>query len=191
MSSKRLEILTEEASMQFFLEGLLPYILPEDYQLNVNCFVYPHQGKSDLQKRLPKRIRAYQSYPEEVLVMVVHDQDSNNCIQLKNELLDCFNIANNDIKYVVRIACRELENWYLGDLAAIEKLYPKSKASKYSEKAKSRNPDKLQGSEEMKRLSADFTKINCAMRIAHLMDIGKNNSGSFNHFISGLRKLLA
>lgn len=190
MNEKRLEILTEEPSMRYFLEGLLPRILPDDFVLNVNCFVYHHQGKSDLQKRLPNRIRAYQNYPQEVLVLVVHDQDSNDCILLKTKLLEMIDAVGLDIRHLVRIACRELENWYLGDLNSVEQIYPESKATKFAAKAKFRNPDKLQGSDEMKRFSEAFTKINCARTIAPLLSIEKNKSVSFNHFVSGLQRLL-
>ena len=55
MNERRLEILTEELSMRYFLEGLLPKILPEEFELDINCFVYHHQGKTDLQKRLPNK----------------------------------------------------------------------------------------------------------------------------------------
>lgn len=48
--NKRMEILVEDYSMEVFLKGLLPRILPEDFELGRNCFIYPHEGKSDLKK---------------------------------------------------------------------------------------------------------------------------------------------
>ena len=34
-------------------------ILPEEYQLEINCFIRPHQGKSDLQKSIPVKDSTY------------------------------------------------------------------------------------------------------------------------------------
>lgn len=186
----RIEILVEELSMEVFLKGLLPRILPEDYKLGQNCFVYPHEGKNDLQKRLPRRVRAYRSYPEDVKLIVVHDQDSADCIKLKQQLVKLIKNEDVNIQFLVRIACRELENWYLGDLKAVEKVYPKSKASGLSRKAKFRNVDKIQGSREMEYLSKEFGKTSCARSLAPIIDIEDNTSVSFNQFISGLNKFL-
>lgn len=182
----RIEILVEELSMEIFLKGLLPRILPKEFELGKNCFVYPHEGKNDLQKRLPRRIRAYRSYPERVRLIVVQDQDSANCIQLKQKLVNLIQNEDENIKFLVRIACRELENWYLGDLKSVEELYPKSKASGLAKKAKFRNVDKINGSDEMKMLSGEFGKTSCARRIGGIINLEHNISTSFNHFLTGL-----
>lgn len=186
----RLEILTEEKSMQIFLQSLLPRILPEGVELGVNCFVRPHEGKNDLQKRLPKLVRAYKNYPQEVILLVVHDQDANDCKVLKDKLVKLIADNNSDIKHLVRIACRELENWYLGDLAAVENVYPNSRATKQMRRAKFRVPDNLTGTEEMKKFSKDFGKTSCARAIGEVIDIEDNNSVSFGHFLSALQILL-
>lgn len=68
--NQRIEILVEELSMQVFLNGLLPRILPPAFGPGVNCFVYAIEGKQDLLRRLPKRLQAYRNYPEEVLPVV-------------------------------------------------------------------------------------------------------------------------
>lgn len=188
--NKRLEILVEEHSMEVFLKGLLPRILPVRFKVGENCFIYPHEGKSDLQNRLPKRVQAYKSYPEEVLLLVIQDQDSADCKVEKNKLVLLVEGANDKISYLVRIACRELENWYLGDLFAVEKLYPKSKASKLNRKAKFRDVDHIIGSHEMNKLSKEFAKISCARGMAPIIDIEENHSKSFNQFINGLYKFL-
>lgn len=186
----RIEILVEELSMEVFLKGLLPRILPENYKLGQNCFVYPHEGKSDLQKRLPRRVRAYRSYPDNVKLIVVHDQDSADCKTLKQQLVNLIKNEDITIKFLVRIACRELENWYLGDLKAVEMVYPESKASNFVRKAKFRNVDKIQGSREMEMLSKAFSKTSCARSLAPIIDIEANTSISFNQFINGLQNFL-
>lgn len=188
---KRLEILVEETSMEVFLRGILPRVLPYNYKLDQNCFVYPHEGKSDLQKRLPKRVQAYKYYPQEVVLVVIHDQDSWDCKKLKENLIKLVKGANPEIPYLIRIACRELENWYLGDLDAVQGLYPDSKASRMKNKAKYRHVDNLHGSNEMERMSDNFMKTDCARKIAGIIDIDTNSSRSFMNFICGLKSLLS
>ena len=187
--NKRLEILVEERSMEVFLQGLLPRILPEEFKLNVNCFIYPHEGKSDLQKRLPKRLNAYPHYPEQVMLMVLHDQDSADCVALKRQLQQIIENTGTSISYVIRIACRELENWYLGDLNAVEQVYSSSKASRLGKKKKYRTPDRTHGSKEMQQLAEEFMKIDCARKIATQINIKENQSESFRQFLRGLSKL--
>ena len=43
--AERVEILVEEPSMQVFLRGLLPIVLPEGFALDFNCFIRPHQAQ--------------------------------------------------------------------------------------------------------------------------------------------------
>jgi hypothetical protein len=188
MNSTVIEILTEEASMEYFLRGLLPRILPEDYTIDVNCFIRPHEGKSDLQRSIPRKIKAYGRYGYPVKVLIVHDQDSNDCLVLKNKLVDLTQGSN--LPVVIRIACRELENWYLGDLKSLAKLYPDVKASQLEGKAKYRNSDRLSGSYELDQLTKTFSKTGAARSIGSIIDIDLNRSISFQQFISGLNKLI-
>ncbi|MDX2282334.1 MAG: hypothetical protein NW218_22275 [Saprospiraceae bacterium] len=85
MNEQVIEILTEEPSMENFLRGILPHVLPEDYQVDVNCFIRPHEGKSDLKKSIPKKFKAYPNFGYPVKVLIIHDQDSNDCVQLKSD----------------------------------------------------------------------------------------------------------
>ena len=185
MNQTVLEILTEELSMEYFLRGLLPRILPSDYILDANCFIRTHEGKSHLKKSIPKKINAYQKFNYPVKVLIIHDQDSNDCLLLKQELLDlCHSIV--PVPVMVRIACRELENWYFGDLKALKKVYPE--INKVN--SKSRNIDHFQGSYELERLTKKFSKTSAAREISKYIDINNNLSPSFNQFVIGLGKFL-
>jgi hypothetical protein len=190
LKEEHVEILVEESSMERFLQHLLPDILPDGYILGQNCFIRPHSGKTDLMKSISKKARAFKHFPHPVRMVVVHDQDSNNCIQLKKNLIEIVKKENPDIPLLVRIACRELENWYLGDLEAIEKLYPESKARNQTKKAKFRDPDNLNGTDEMRRFSSLFSKQGSAKEIPKHMNLSLNRSTSFNHFITGIKKFL-
>jgi len=191
MKEEYLEFLVEEKSMAVFLEEFLPIILPEGYILNENCFVRPHNGKQDLQKQIPKIVRAYRNYPLPVKFMVIHDQDSYDCMALKTKLKNLIAENTSNTDYLIRIACRELENWYLGDLDAVEHIYPESKASRQKNKAKFREPDRLNGAEEMQKFSKNFGKVSCAREIAKVISVERNKSESFNQFQHGVIKLIS
>ena len=182
-----IEILTEEPSMEYFLRGILPNVLPNDYKIDVNCFIRAHRGKSDLKKSIPIKMRAYPQYGYPVKVLIIHDQDSNDCRNLKNELTALCGITT--IPFIVRIACKELENWYLGQLAAIERVYPETKASSLVNKAKYRNPDLLHGADELNKMTSNFSKTQAAREISQYIDIDNNTSSSFNHTINAIKKL--
>ena len=103
----------EEKSAEIMLEGILPQILPEGVEHK--CVVF--EGKQDLEKRLPKRLRGWQ-HIEETKFIVLHDQDSADCRLIKQRLIEICREAGRP-ETLVRIACRELESFYLGDLAGI------------------------------------------------------------------------
>ncbi len=186
----RVEILVEEPSMENVLNIILPQILPEGYELGINCFVRPHQGKTDLQKSIPKKVQAYQYFPNDVRLIVIQDQDSNDCMVLKQGLIDLIQTQNLYQPHLVRIACKELENWYLGDMEAIEAIYPSFKARTHRGKAKYRNPDNTFGADELERIIKTFSKGFASRNIPQRMDITINRSPSFNHLISGVQRFL-
>jgi hypothetical protein len=189
MRNVQVEILVEEPSMKNFLTGLLPQILPDGYVLNGNCFIRAHEGKQDLQKSIPHKVKAFQNFSKPTKLIVVQDKDSNDCLQLKNELVNLITSSGN-LPYLVRIACQELESWYLGDMQAIESVYPKFKASKYAKLAKFRNPDFCNASDEIKQIVPEFQKGFASHEIIKHMNIIDNQSVSFNQFVKGLIRFL-
>lgn len=174
--------------MEEFLRSFLPRILPPNWVQGKNYSIHPHRGKTDLQKSIRNKVRGYRKYHHPVKLLIIHDQDNNDCRVLKANLERI--VRNNDqqIPLLIRIACRELENWYLGDLKAISQVYPKVKPERYINKAKFRDPDKLNGAQKMKKLSKDFQKTACAKKMGALMDISvqNNRSSSFRCFVAGV-----
>lgn len=176
--------------MEYFLRGLLPRILPPEIKLDVNCFIRPHEGKSDLKKSLKNKVRAFPHFPNHVKLLVIHDQDANDCEKLKEELRSVCSVLSAD-DFVIRIACRELENWYLGDLSSVEEIYPESKASRLTNKAKFRIPDNLNGSVEMNLLTTNFSKSHASRELGKIINLENNRSLSFQHLISGVLKIVS
>ena len=82
-SLSRLEFLVEEPSVEAALSHLVPKLLGPDLLFSV----YPHQGKRDLMKKLPARLRGYRRWmPEDWGIVVLIDADGQDCIEQKGAL---------------------------------------------------------------------------------------------------------
>ena len=154
--------------------------------MDQNYFIRKHQGKSDLKKSIPSKIKAFSHFHEKVGVVIVQDQDSNDCKILKQSLLQLCWVNNPEIDVLVRIVCRELESWYIGDFDAVSAAYPSFKADTYKRKALFRNPDICNAKNELQKILSEYHEISSAQSIAQHMDIEKNSSQSFNQFITGI-----
>lgn len=183
---KHLVFMLEEVSMEVCLNQILPKILPND----VTFQVIPHEGKQDLEKSIPRKLRAWNNYEGmEYKFIILRDKDGGDCISLKNNLVQlCSNAGRPDS--LVRIVCNELESWFLGDLNAVEKGIGIKNISAMQKKRKFRNPDDLTNAcDELKKLCGTYQKIGGAKKISPYLDLENNSSHSFNVFISGVKKL--
>lgn len=191
---ERLEILVEEPSIAEVLQIILPKVLPEGWALGKNCFIRYHEGKQDLQQSIPRKISVASKKDLTTGFIILQDQDSNDCRELKAKLVSLCESAqkgNNFVPYKVRIVCHELESWYLGDMDAIEKVFPRFHAANYRGKKQFRQPDEcVNPKQELKRLLGDYAQISTAREIASNLDIGGNKSRSFQCFISSLKQML-
>ncbi len=178
---KQLVFLLEEESLKAMLDVLLPQILPKE----INFLCIPHEGKQDLEKSIPHKLRVWQT-PDTAFV-IVRDKDGADCIDVKKRLVNlCQQAGRSDS--LVRIACHELESWFLGDLAAVEKAFSIKKLAGQQRNRKYKEPDKLSNaSEELEKLVKGYRKVSGAMKIAAYMTIDQNYSHSFNCFISGVK----
>ena len=179
----RLVFMVEERSMKELLEVLLPKILPDSMDKPI---VIAHNGKSDLAASIPRKLRAWH-IPDDRFI-IVHDQDSHeDCKQLKEDLLALCKDCQHDV--MVRIACREMEAWYFGDLAAVSLAYGKDFTT-LVDKKKYREPDKIGNpKDEIRKLLPTHQQISGAKLIAQHMSIEQNTSPSFNVFIKGVREM--
>lgn len=180
----KLVFLLEEPSMKYILDELLPQILPT----GVTFQTIPHNGKRDLEKSLPRKLRAWNE-PGDVRFVIVHDQDNKDCIALKQRLLAL--CQGTGRKVLVRIACQELESWYFGDIQALAQAYGREKISDIVRQKKYRIPDAIPNPKEiLYKLIPEHQQISGAKRVAPFMNIEKNTSTSFHCFISGIHKLI-
>lgn len=177
----KLVFLLEERSMKAVLDVILPKILPN----NVEFTTIPHEGKNDLKKSIPIKLRAWNE--ANVKFVIVHDQDEKDCIELKNELINICSGYNRE--FIVRIVCHELEAWYWGDMAAIEKAYGMD-LKKIKNKRKYSNPDTIANPKyELKSIVKNHQQISGAKKIAAHMDVSVNKSKSFQVFMDGVLRL--
>ena len=179
----RLVFLLEEYSMKIFLEGLLPRLFP---QLDFLCI--PHEGKQDLEKSVPRKIRAWRE--PGVKFIVLRDNDQGDCCALKERLTAlCRTAGREDV--LVRIACQELEAWYFGELDVLADAFGNDPVRGLKNKERFRDPDNIAGpSGVLKELVPEFQKISGARMIAPLLTREKNRSRSFHVLLEGIERML-
>jgi hypothetical protein len=181
---KEIVFLLEERSMLEMLQVLVPSLIPS----GVQCRFIPHEGISDLEKSIPRKLRAW--VDADARFVVVRDKHSADCKKVKQNLLRLCKEGHRP-DTLVRIVCHELESWFLGDLAAVEKAYCLRGIAKRQEQAKYRTPDRLTNAEqELRRLTPRYQKIDGSRRIAPFMSIRDNKSHSFGVLIDGIRRLV-
>ena len=186
MSARTLVCCLEEPSAREMLSVLLARILPTDW--NVQYIVF--EGKQDLLKRLEMRVRGW-LLPNSFF-LVLCDQDAQDCKCLKSQIAKMVIETGKTAK--IRIACHELENFYLGDLAAVARGLSCLSVNKLASKAIYRQPDSIANApEQLKRITGNaYQKCSGSRSIAPYLDLeGGNRSKSFNALLSAIRELTA
>ncbi len=193
-----IEFLVEEWSSKEVLNNLLPKIFDSSISYQIHAF----QGKRDLMKKLPNRLRGYKRAYKARLgndykIVVLIDEDRVDCKKLKERLENISSDAgliskskadlNEPFQILNRIAIEELEAWFFGDIEAIVTAYPKVNKNIANQK-KYRNPDDIGGgtAEALKKLLQDKDyyqgKIQTAREISRYMNPKNNRSKSFQVF---------
>jgi hypothetical protein len=175
----------EEPSAREMLKGVLPGILPETVSPHYIVF----QGKQDMEKQLKKRIRGWCKPNSKFVVM--RDQDSADCHDVKAKLAGlCRDAGQPDA--LVRIACHELESFYLGDLTAVEKGLKVTNIARRQNSSKFRDPDHLVNPDmEMERITANkYQKVSGSRAIGRHLHLNNNRSKSFMALITGIKQLV-
>lgn len=189
---KMLHIFTEEPSIKIVFDIILPKILPEGDHFQV----YPHQGKQDLEKALSKTVPTISRIPGS-RILITRDQDSGDCKEIKQHLQGIAEL-NCQCAFAVRIVCRELEAWYLGDMNAIEEAFPRFRAAGHQHKSDYRNVDTLQSpNKTLLRIIPEYAnkdylpKLETAEKIAPFLNVNNNSSESFKQTIKAILKMVS
>ncbi|KSN30097.1 cytoplasmic protein [Pseudomonas aeruginosa] len=183
----RLVFLLEEPSMKSLLDALLPRLFP-GWESGMHFLCVPHQGKSDLDLSIPRKLSAWR-IPGDRFV-IVRDNDNADCAQIKARLLKvCAQNGRPDT--LVRLVCQELEGWYLGDLGALSAAYDDARLDTPALRKRYSVPDDWQKpSVELERLVPSFQKGSGARRMGRwLGDERSNRSRSYQVFLEGVMRL--
>ncbi|HCB13426.1 MAG TPA: hypothetical protein DEP36_07660 [Gammaproteobacteria bacterium] len=174
----------EEASARAMLEGLLPRIAPQCVDVRYIVF----DGKQDMEKQLVRRMRDYRN--RGARFFVIRDQDSGDCLAIK-ERLQQFCADAGRPNTIVRIVCRELESFYLADLAAVEYGLGIAGIAKRQKNQKFRTPDRLGSpSQELIALTKGrYQKIGGSRAIAPHLDINNTRSHSFKMLVEAIQSM--
>lgn len=205
MTAHHMELLVEEPSMEAFLRGLLPRIMPADRTFAIHAF----QGKPDLLGKLESRLRGYARWlPDDWRLIVVVDRDEDECRQLKRRLEAMAATAGlksrsraqgHRWQIVNRIAVEELEAWYFGDWEAVRSVYPRV-SPHVPGKQGFRDPDAVAGGtwEAFERVlkpcgyfQTGLRKVEAARALGARIDPLRNRSRSFMRFHEAVVEAMA
>ena len=183
---RELGFLLEEESAKAMLESLVPRFLHPD----IRPRFIPFEGKQDLERQMFKRLRSYLN--PQARFIVLRDQDSApDCVALKARLAERCREAGQGERTLVRIACKELETFYLADLGAVEQGLGVTKLAVQQAHAKFRNPDSLGNpSKELATLTQGvYQKVSGSRAIGKHLDPANPRSPSFKNLIKAIRRL--
>jgi hypothetical protein len=182
----RVIFLLEEPSMKAFLLEFLPRLIP-GWQHKRDFLLVAHEGKSDLEKSISRKLKAWRE--PQVRFVIVRDNDNANCAELKRRLLALAQGAQREV--LVRLVCQELEAWYLGDTHALKCAYPQHSATIERLVKRFPNPDTCpRPSKILKDTIPDFRKTDAARRMGRTLSPDKTHSASCQAFMTGVRRLV-
>lgn len=205
------EILVEDQSGKKSLEIIIPKIIDTRHTFKIHAYKgighLPKNMKDtdDASKRilltnLPKLLKGYgrtfNKYPGnyEAIVVLVCDLDDRCLKEFRQNLLDILHACKPQPVTQFCFAIEEGEAWYLGDITAIKKAYPRvinSVLDSYKNDSICGTWEKLAdaiypgGSVELIKKgwqAIGFEKSKWAVTISPHMDIHRNNSASFCYF---------
>ena len=121
--------------------------------------------------------------------VIVRDQNGGDCRATKKRLSRlCVEAGRTDV--IVRIVCRELEAWYLGEPDALADAYGNDKLRGIEKQARFRNPDAVvRPSDVVSRLVPGFEKISGARLLGARLTREGNRSRSFQVLLDGLDRI--
>ena len=121
---------------------------------------------------------------------MIRDQDAADCREVKRALAQrCAAAGRPDA--LVRVACRELESRYFGDLGAVERGLGLTGLASLQGKRKYKVPDQIrQPSRELAKITRNrYRKVAGSRAIGPELSLTGNRSPSFRVFRDGVRDL--
>ena len=92
--------------------------------------------------------------------------------------------------WLIRIACQELEAWYLGEPDALAEAFEKESLRGIGSRARFRKPDVVAcPADALAKLIPEFQKVSGARLLARHLTRERNRSPSFQSLLSGVERL--
>nr|WP_319375518.1 DUF4276 family protein [uncultured Methanoregula sp.] len=164
-------------------------------ELPSSAYFLPNPKDRSLLHQLPAKLRGYSHLPDEYCIIVLVDADDDDCIQLKEKMINLHEQLFNQPPCVLfRIAVEEMESWFIADLHAVKSAYPKAKI----QKIENIPPDSIVGAwehlaETLGKKCSDCDgsdKLEWARKISPHLDLNNPKSTSLFHFIQGVERII-
>lgn len=167
--------------MRVLLGGLLPRLFP-----GLQFLCVPHEGKQDLEKSIPRKLRAWRE--PGVRFAIIRDKDAEDCVELKKRLVGLCSDSGRP-EALVRIACQELEAWYLGEPEALAEAFENESLRALGGKARFRDPDSVvQPARALGEVLPEFQKVSGARLLSMRLSRDRNRSRSFQTLLKGIER---
>ena len=175
-------VLTEEPSIKPVFECL------EEKLAFTNAFltIITHDGVSDLERSLPRKLRGWRN--PNSFFLIVRDNDNGDCLKRKEKLQKIVDDCGRSERTLIRIVCQELEAWFLGDRQA---MHDADILNINVNPANLRgNPDQLnKPSRILEEHLNGYSKLAGATAIAPCLSLDRNESTSFKATVDAIRRL--
>ena len=180
--NKHVLFLLEEQSAEEMLRKFLPRCFPA-----LRCTYRRFSGVNNLLKRLETTIRNHIDIQCPIIILC--DQDDKDCVALNEQILGLCKKTGQQSRCVVRIACRELESWYLAQLDVVANHFGVPELSKRQNRYL--HPDSInKPSKELERLTRQqYQKVKGSRIMGQYLDPNVERSASFKHFIHTLKRI--
>ena len=201
---KRLVVFVEGLSDKELLDNFLPRLFPglqsdrvvpqsvksgnlPYWGIRLECIVFG--DKSELLEGTENKLKGWRVRNSAFIILC--DQDRDDCKILKQKLESICKSAEKR-STLVRIACNELESWYLGNLGAVELALDLPNGS--LNQSRYFDPDSiLKPSEKLEKITnGKYRKTSGSRNIGKNLstNMDENFSKSFKHFVGGAQKIM-
>ena len=125
--------------------------------------------------------------------MILLDQDGEDCQSIKKRLVKKCKKLDASKKWMIRIACHELESWYFGDIQATSRALQKPELIRCKNKRKYRIPDEIKNpAKELEKITGGtYQKVGGSRSIGRELstELKANRSHSFRIFAKAIQNI--
>ncbi|MDR1290660.1 MAG: DUF4276 family protein [Planctomycetaceae bacterium] len=179
---KNVLFLLEEESAEEMLRKFIPRCFS-----SLRCTYRKFKGKNNLIQRLEKTIQNH--VDNNCPIVILCDQDDDCCVELRDKILNLCKKTHRGSSCVVRIACHEMESWFLAQLDIVAGHFGVPELAKHQKRYE--KPDTVKNpSDVLKRITnGNYQKVKGSRIMGEYLDPNITRSVSFKRFVETLRHL--